>query len=625
MLQKIGPRTQKVIGIVIFLPLIASFVFWGAGDVFKGRSNANYAATVGNHTITTRDLDYAYKQQINQLQRRGVNLPPETAKSMGIGNSVLKSMIERELMLQTAHDYGVKIPDEVIVSEMRQESAFKNKDGKFDRARFEQLMQNAGITEQQFTDGLRSDLSIRLMLDALQKNTVAPTALVRAMYAHDEERRSADIYFLPFKNVTDVPLPKIEQLQAFFDGQRSRYQRPEYRKVTVATLDSAQFKKGIAVPDAELHTYYDAHKAAYSVPEERKINYIMADDEATAHKIAERARSGEKLDAVGVELTNGKSKLQQMDWVKPGILPTELDKAVFKLAKAETSEPVKTPLGWYVVQIGQIKAGFVQPFAIVKDKIATQLRAERTTQQLPDVLSKIDDDIAGGASLEDIAKEQHLTLQSLPLLSKDGKTSDKTKSDIADLKLILDEAAKLHKGDTSNIVEGTNGNYIIARLDDVTVTAQPQLNEVKADVITDWQNQERHRIAEKKVRDFGNQLRAGTINKSAFLQNSTLTDIKRDAKESKQPENLVNAIFRADALKDVVTASTAEGEYLARVTAITPPDMNKLDQAEFATLQKTADQQLRQDYIGLYLAALEKKYSVEINDKAVNSLYHVSE
>ncbi|HRJ12427.1 MAG TPA: SurA N-terminal domain-containing protein, partial [Alphaproteobacteria bacterium] len=177
----LSKRTRTIMGFFLFIPLILSFLIWGIGDMVKAAGTTRYAGMVGNTTISVQELQRAYSQQMETLRRQGMNIDGEMAKSLGIGNSVMRSMIERELLLQAARDYGIVVSDKMAASEIQKERAFYDEDGKFNRDKFKQLLQNAGVSEQEFVGGLRGDMSIRILLGALQTSAIPPAELARAM------------------------------------------------------------------------------------------------------------------------------------------------------------------------------------------------------------------------------------------------------------------------------------------------------------------------------------------------------------------------------------------------------------------------------------------------------------
>lgn len=232
----LSKRTRTIMGFLLFIPLILSFLIWGIGDMIKAAGATRYAAMVGNSTIGMGEYQRAYNQQMEMLRRQGMNIDGEMAKALGIGNSVIRSMIERELLLQAARDFGIVVNEKMAAQEIQKERAFYDESGKFDREKFKQLLQNANVGEQEFVSGLRGDMSIRILLGALQSSAVPPAELARAMYVLQNTKYTADIYTVSHNAVQGVGNPSDDELKKYYDDHHDRYQRPEMRRMTMAVL-----------------------------------------------------------------------------------------------------------------------------------------------------------------------------------------------------------------------------------------------------------------------------------------------------------------------------------------------------------------------------------------------------
>lgn len=620
MLMKIGDRTKKILGIALFVPIIASFLVWGISDMLKAAGVARYAATVGNVTISTQEFDHAYRRQLDGMRRQGIKMDAETARSMGIANNVMRNLIERELLLQATRDYGIRISDQTVAAEIQKETAFYNDAGKFDKEKFKTLLANSGVGEQEFIAGLRGDMAIKLLLASLQESAQPPSELPHAMVVLQKSKYTADVYALPHDAMQGTRAPRNDELNKYYNSHKDHYQKPEMRRGVLATLSLKDWQENLKPTEADLKAIYENQKSDFTIPEERSVQFVSLPDEATAKKVAEAARGGEKLSEAA------KMPVKNMELVKPGTLPAELDKAIFKLPRGETSEPVNTPLGWYVMQITNIKAGVTVPMDRIRDKLVAAWRQDQAGAQLPKLLNKLDDGIAGGSSLEELAKTYHLQLRQLPMLDANGQGMDEKISADKTLKEVMTALFKQNSGEVGNVFELSNGDYAVLRVDEVRQAAVPPLAEIKDTVIADWKKSNQRELAEEAARKLANDWRSGdNITAAAQKIGASLTtraDITRDVgdKSQKQLSALERAVLRGGAAGEVITTTDGKTEYVAKIRAITPPAPASVTDAVLGDMRNLASEWVRNDYVQIFLNALEKRYAVEVNENAIKQI-----
>ncbi len=624
----LSKRTRTILGFILFIPLILSFLIWGIGDMVKAAGITRYAAMVGNSTISMNEYQRAYSQQLEMLRRQGMNIDGEMAKSLGIGNSVIRSMIERELLLQAARDYGIIVNDKMAAQEIQKERAFYNDSGKFDREKFKQLLQNANVNEQEFVAGLRGDMSIRVLLGALQSAAVPPAELARALYVLQNTKYTADIYTLSHNAMQGVGNPSDDELKKYYDEHNDKYQRAEMRSMTMAVLSVKDWQKNLKPSDAELSEMYKSHTTEFSEPEERSVQFVVLQDEAKAKTTAERARGGEKLAAAASAVAGSTVELKRMENVKAGSLPANLDGVVFKLPRAETSEPVNTPLGWYVMQITNIKTGLTPSMDKVKDKLVAAWRNEQASEKLPKLLNELDDGIAGGASLEELSKQYGLHLRQLPMMNANGQGKDANINADGSMKEVLGAGFKQSQGEIGNVFETASGDYAVVRVDEVRAAAIAPLAEIKQQVITDWRGANARQIAEKAARELASAWRSkDNVVDAASKVNAKLTaqnNISRDTTGKNSPTAIERAVMRAAETGEVVTSTDQGAEYVAKLRAVNMPNPASVSPAALGELQTLAGEWAKNDYLQSFLNALEKTHHVEVNQKAITQVYNTA-
>ena len=618
--------SDSLVAKILLAILTFSFVIWGISDVFRSGGSANEAARVGNHKISLIELDQSYKQYLNNLRARGMQISNEQAKSMQLAESVLKAKVQREIFNLTAHDMGLIVGDDAAVREIHKQKAFQNDKGEFDRATYNNVLKQNNIREADFVSSLKLDTVNNYLAEALKNNVVVPDALANEIYKAQNQVRSAELRIVLYAAVT-AAAPKPEELQNYLTTRAEHYKLPELHTMTVALLTVPALTQKIDINDAEIQSTYEQYKEELKTPEERSFQFISLPDQSVAQKIAESARGGQKLLEAAKEAGAKDVAMKKLDNVKQGTLPEELDKAVFKMGRAETSDAIQTPLGWYVVQILSVKRSEVPALAQIKDKIVKSLKVDKLNSTLPKTLQDLDDAAAGGASLDELAKTYPLTITTLKPVSMDGTDSSGSEVKFTQMKDALKIAADLPKGQTSSPTELPNGDYLIVRMDDVQAARVPELKDIQAQLQADWIADNKEKLALQKADELRAAWQAGknldALTKQYGVKSDSLTNIKRGATtmDSRQSADLNLALFDLKKVGDVATGKVASGVAIARLTAITNADPAKVGDAALKPIRDKLAEDAADLQFNTFIAAAERKYPVRINQAAVDRLY----
>ena len=118
-------------------------------------------------------------------------------------------------------------------------SEFKAPNGQFDRARFEQLIRNAGFTEQRFTAEQKRLTMRREVADTVSAEIAPPKTMADAQNRYDNEQRAIDYVVLDSAKAGEVPAPTPEAIAKYYDEHKSEFRTPEYRTVAVLSVAAA--------------------------------------------------------------------------------------------------------------------------------------------------------------------------------------------------------------------------------------------------------------------------------------------------------------------------------------------------------------------------------------------------
>lgn len=621
MLQSIRSKASSWIVKILFVLLIASFAVWGIGDIFRGGTSTT-VAEVGDVTITTVALDREFQQQLGQLRQIfGGGLDTEQAIAMGLLDQSLNALIDRALFDLAAQDLGLRLDDAAVAAQIQQSPAFRNELGRFDPDLFRRVLASNRLSEAEFAQSVRGEIARSLVAGAVTAGSQPPARLVADLYRHRNERRVAETVFVPRSAFQEVGEPDAETLAAFHQEHAVRFTAPEYRALTLLELRLDDIAAEIAVSDAALQEAYDARAAEFQMPERRDLAQVLVPDEGTAKQVVARVRDGEPLAQAAAAA--GAEVIPIPDVTPDDLLP-ELSEVAFELPVGEVGEPVETPLGWHVVQVTAVTPPSERSLEEVRDLLLADLRREQALDSIFELANRLDDAIAGGATIEEAAEQLDLPVTRIEAVDATGTRPDGTRiAEIPHLDRVLATAFGLGEGEESTLQEVPDGGYYLVRVDKVMPPALRPLEQVRDQVLAAWQDQRRAELAAARAEEIAAALRQGAEPQALATggaEAGTTAPFTRDGADAgRLPPGLVEELFALES-GAVATAATPDGHLVARLSEILPADPAQAGPAR-EELEAELARQIAQDRLAAFSNALRQRYEVTVNRRVIETMY----
>ena len=621
MLQWMHRLSQSWVASLLMGALALSFVVWGIADVFTGiRSDA--LATVGSTEIGADAYRRSYRNFVrNEGQQMGMDISDDMARRMGLPNIALQQLISRTAMDNAIHRMGLVTSDAALAQNVRSMPVFKGATGQFDHATFLQIVGNAGYTEQSFLDEIRSDMTRQQLTNAIEGGFLMPAGYAQAIFQYLTERRAADYVVVTPEAAGAVAPPSDAVLAAYVKAHADRFSTPEYRQIEYAEIGPEDLAGQMKVTDQMVAQDYDAHKSLYQVPEKRDIQQIEFANEAEAKAARAELDKGKSFEALAAEHGIKPADLSLGSLSRDELGDAARADAAFSLAANQVSQPVKTALGGYVLmRVTKITPGVSHPLDTVKDQIRKNLATQMAEGKIADIVNAFEDARSGGASIAEAAKKTGMKAGRIAAVDRNGLAPDGSK--IADLPAdpeFLTQAFSYEVGDDNDPFPAKSGEYYAIKVDGITPPKLKPLDQVRADAVAAWSDEQRHAALEKKAAELAAR---ATIQKSLDgiakelkvpVQHSPA--LSRNTNDTTFSAELTGKLF--DAKPDGIVEGAAGNNFIiARVTGIAhAPTVGQ----QFESAREQLSQQAASDFSVSFANAARLRDGVRVNQQMLQS------
>ena len=316
------------------IALCALLVFLGAAAAAAQGKNSRIIeeiiARVNNEVVTHSDLDKARAQVKDEVQHDCPTCTPAqiTEKMAPFEKDLLRDLIDNLLLVQRAKDLSINVDADVI-------------------KRLDQIRQENNIASME-----------------------------------DLEKQMRDQGINPEDEKTDI---------------RNQLYRDEVLRREVGSR---------SVPDkAEIQKYYDDHKQQFVRPESVYVREIFVstenkpeEDKATLRAKADsflaRVKAGEDFGELATHFSDAATskKNGELGLFQRGMMPANLEDAVFKLNRNEFTDVIPIQTGFEILQVMEHYVAGQQPIEKVENEITNILYEEKMKSALRDYLDNLRED-----------------------------------------------------------------------------------------------------------------------------------------------------------------------------------------------------------------------------------------
>ncbi len=571
-------------------------------------------ATVGTAEVTVDEYARALQQEQRAIQAQaGQAIPLSQLIAMGVDRGVLSGLVAAAALDNEMNTLGLSVGDDTLLTEITKINAFKGSDGSFSRDSYKYALQNAGLSEAEFEADMRAETTRTLVQGAILSGTKMPRVMGKTLTDYIGARRSFSYVRLSENDLVLTTVePTEDELKAYYDAHPEDFVLPETKVLTYVTLRPDALVDEVEVDEDALRQLYAERDAEFNVPERRLVErLVFPNEEAAATAKAQLETGGTTFEALVQDRGLALSDIDMGDVAKNDL--GGAGDVIFAAEVGSVVGPLPSDLGAALFRINGVLEAKSTSFEDATPTLREELAMDRARRVIETRAEGIDDLLAGGATLEELAKEEGLALGALDWTAA-------STDDIAAYDAFRTAAEAVTVEDFPAVAFLEDGSLFALRLNEV-LPERPEPFDAARDAVVEAVKAAR--VADALQAQAEELKAAVEANDGQFPEGSdvvTEEGLTRTAYLDQTPVDLMNQVFEME-IGAVEIVSGAEGTVVVRLDAVLPPedssDLDFLSQA----LTEQLDQALASEILQIYMQSVQLEARPQINQQAVNAVH----
>ena len=564
--EGLSGKTTRVIVVAIIITFIGS-VGWAG---FFSQGNTNVVAKVGSQEITNADLSFELSAQQFSLSQR---FPDQTIEDEVLLNLSTNVLIGKFAVLDFLEKNELTLTDSYVYKQLASEDQFLE-NGKFSIQRFEAFARSNGFIPSDYLKRVKEDLLINIWRQSLAGSNFITEAEAKNSLELAEQERDISFIKFPASKFRNSVSFDIEDLQNFYESNKSSYISPEKAKVSYIYFDAKDLKKDIDISNDDINFEYEEYVSGFDTTIRKSVSHIMLNinDERNVQQASDvlqeakqRLNNGEKFSDLVLEISEdeGTKNLNGSLGITDGtLLPPEFEQALSSMKEGEVYGPIDLLSSVHLIKLDELiqptAETIEQRSASIKENLITR-RSEDNFVSLLDQVSELAfssgsiDDISANFSQELVATD-YFSINAVPELLKQNSIIDFIFNDSID-------------GNFPEVIEISPLSAVLIQVGDMVEETQLPFDAVKMLVESAYISEESSKSSQAFIEETIEELVAGkaleTLSTEESIQLEVYKNLKRDS--SLLPVGAVNGVFsmpRSQSGNTYGSSIAQNGDYL---------------------------------------------------------------
>lgn len=615
--------------IILTITALSFMSLFGVSGYINTANSNKPVIKVDDLEISQSEFNYLLQKELSKLKDTDtLDQEQAEARKAEISAELAKIKLDDLLLENTMKKYNVDVTDSLVSQIIQISPQFLN-NGKFDREMYKWYLNRNNMSEQDLVAEIKRNIGRKILVETQVAGFNVPQVLQTQMQKVLGQRRTFKYIKLIANNAKIDRQPSKEELDQYYEDFNEEFRVPEKRDITILSLPLETIEKSIDVSDDEINTYYKEHIEEYEQPEKRHVLQMAFENEDDAKK-AKAELAGKDFMTVAKE--NGQSE-EDTDFgaVAKSDLSDELADVVFSLAKGQVSQPEKINGSWQILKVTEIEPANIMPREQADAQIKKTIQEERAYDGSYELMTKLEDQLGAGATLQEIANSFDIALTKVKNLAEDGSfdgaligkkltedgSSDAVNADIAELvknKDVIDAAFSYNAGEVSQTIEGDDG-LIVVEINKIHESHIQPENDVIDKITALWKDSEKVSVTQELADNINHDLESGdALNEVAARYNLPVMKtmpITRGETFADLNFDEMKTLFSTD--KNEVKVLQKGDDYLIAETSAVYDDSAALGKEEKDFLKQALQIEISQELSDALLHGYAKDYKVEVN------------
>jgi len=603
--------------IVLGLSVLAMIGF-GLGGIFSS-STSSTVAEVGDVEVTADEYFRSLQNELQAVsQQFGTNISIDQAQQFGIDRNVLQRLILQAAFENETNRLGVSVSDDTVKTALLSTPGFQGISGQFDEDAYRETLRRSNLTPQAYEALIRKDNTQAILRTAVLSGVVLPEAATAAIFEYIGESRGFTYARLNENNINGVlPTPSDADLAAYYAANPDAFTQPLVRNITYISLTPKIVAETLEIDAKSIADLYAERSSEYNSPAKRFVDRIVFGTMDEASEALANINAGDfTFDTMAVSRDLA---LTDIDLGEVSAADVGADAAEILFATEEPGiyGPVNTDIGPALFRVNAAISAQTIPLEDVAEDLRQELAIDAASNIIADVMDEVIDLIAGGATLEEVANETDMQLDTIAM-------SDDNIEGIAAYSAFREEATAAEVGEERDIVDLEDGGIFALRLESITEPFVKPFEDVTEDVKEGVRLEAINTAVMARAEQIATAISVANTGSLAdfagSLQIEVAGSVSRTSNLADLPPIVISRIFEME-VGDVTVVQDVNGAVIIELATATP-----FDPAEGADAMTRVSQQqsnaVAEDVLVYFGAALMNAAQPTINQARIDSLHY---
>jgi peptidyl-prolyl cis-trans isomerase D len=618
-------RKKHVVQVIMGLAVLP-FLFWGV-ESYRSDGKEGYVAVVDGEEIPRREFEQALRDHHERMRGMlGANFDSAMLDSFEVKNSVLERLIQQRLLQKEAASNGFVVLDSQLVKTIREIPAFQ-KDSKFSKQQYEELLSSQGLTPVIFESRVRQELLLQQLLDGYSEYGFAPKTVAEKVRYLSEVQREINQIKIESEQFLSQVTPEEADINDYYEKHKVDFHLPERARIEYLVLSLEAAAENETVSLESINKYFEENQDEFSQPEERKASHILIsvpaaaseDEKKSARDKAENIlellkQNPDTFAEIAKEHSDDPGSAIQggdLGFFGRGVMVKAFEDKIFSMQSDEISDIVETDFGLHIIKLTDVKEAKRSDLTDVREQIEKKLKIETMSSSFGEIVEDFSNLVyEQGDNLQAVAEKFELTIQSTDWITRNTVEPPILANEKLLSALFSDESIKNQRN--TEAIEVKPDTFVSARIVEHKPATAQSLMVVKDQIVEKLKKQ----MAQAKAIEEGQE-------KLARLQetgesgddNSSWGDVKQISYMQSQglDHETLGVIFKVETsnLPAYTGSINPEGGFnLIRINKVIEPE--SIEKTKLDNFGKQLQQMITQEEMSSYLTMLRKRYEVRV-------------